>query len=116
MGTEDFAARKTVRVTTRGRTTGLPRTVSLWFVAEGPRAILVQHATRARANWYRNLAVHPAVTVDFGSGPIAAAAAPITDPARVRDVLARVRRKYWTAWLVQWLGRGATPVAAHITW
>ena len=111
-----FAAKKTVQLTTRGRKSGTPRTVPIWFVTAGPRTILVQHATSAPAQWYRNLVADGAVTVDFGGGPITAQATPITDPARIRDVLVEVRKKYWSAWLIQLLGRKATPLAAEIRW
>src|SRR6185295_17213230 len=94
-----FAARKIVRLTTRGRKSGAARTVAIWFVAVGPRTILVQHAASAPAQWYRNLVADGAVSLDFGDGAIAARATPITDPARVGNVLAQVRRKYWAAWL-----------------
>jgi deazaflavin-dependent oxidoreductase (nitroreductase family) len=111
-----FAGKRMVRLTTRGRKSGAPRTVPIWFVATGPRRILVQHATSAPANWYWNLVADGTVSVDFGDGPIAARATPITDAARVRDVLGQVRKKYWSAWLIQLLGRRATPRAAEITW
>src|SRR5262245_14189597 len=116
MSEADFAAKKTVRLTTRGRKSGAPRTVTIWFVADGPRRILVQHATAAAANWYHNLVKGPAVTIDFGNGPITARAMPITDPARIQQVLAAVRRKYWSAWLIQLLGRRSKPLAAEISW
>jgi deazaflavin-dependent oxidoreductase (nitroreductase family) len=112
----DLQRRKTLRLTTRGRTSGQPRTVTIWFVADGPRRVRVQHVAPKPAQWYRNLVAHPEVTVDFGDGPIAARAMPVTDPAAVRQVLAAVRRRYWTAPLIQWLGRKASPVAAEITW
>lgn len=111
-----FADKKTVRLTTRGRTSGQARPVTIWFVADGPRRILVQHVTSAPANWYRNLLKNPEVSLDFGEGSIEARAAPITDPQRVRQVLDAVRRKYWSAWLVQLLGRRDNAVAAEITW
>jgi deazaflavin-dependent oxidoreductase (nitroreductase family) len=111
-----FADKKTVRLTTRGRTSGQPRPVTIWFVADGPRRIFVQHVTRAPANWYRNLLRNPDVSLDFGDGPINARATPITDPQRIREVLAAVRRKYWSAWLVQLLGRKDNAVAAEISW
>ena len=79
MSGAEFADKKTVRLTTRGRSSGQPRTVTIWFVADGPRRILVQHVTRAPANWYRNLVKNPAVSLDFGDGPIDARATPITD-------------------------------------
>ena len=116
MSAGDFAARKTMRLTTRGRRSGAPRTVTVWFVGNGPRGVLVQHASSAPANWYRNLLADRAVSVDFGEGPIPARAIPLTDPARIQEVLALVRRKYWLAWVVQLLGRKATPLAAEITW
>ena len=116
MDTPEFAARKTMRLTTRGRKSGTPRTVTVWFVADGMRSVLVQHATKRPAYWYSNLVAHPAVSVDFGNGPIPAQATPISDPVRVQDVLARVRRKYWSAWLIQLIGKGARPVAAEINW
>jgi deazaflavin-dependent oxidoreductase (nitroreductase family) len=112
----DIAGGKTVRLTTRGRKTGAPRTVTIWFVADGPNRILVQHATAAAANWYRNLLADARVQVDFGDGVREARATPITDPRRIREVLALIRRKYWAAWLIQLLARRAEPVAAEITW
>ena len=116
MSAGEFAAKQTVRLTTRGRRSGEPRTVTIWFVANGPRSIVVQHARGTPANWYRNLLADPAVSVDFGAGPIPGRAVPLTDPHRVREVLALVRRKYWAAWLIQWLGRKTTALAAEITW
>ena len=116
MSDADFAAKKTVRLTARGRKSGTPRPVTIWFVADGPRRILVQHATGAAANWYHNLVKDPAVTVDFGDGPINARATPITDPERIQQVLAAVRRKYWAAWLIQLLGRRSKALAAEISW
>jgi deazaflavin-dependent oxidoreductase (nitroreductase family) len=116
MSDVDFAAQKTVRLTTRGRKSGAPRTVPIWFVADGPRRILVQHVTRSPANWYRNLLKDPAVSIDFGNGAISARATPITDRERIHQVLNAVRRKYWSAWLVQLLGNRAHAVAAEISW
>ena len=116
MGEADFAKRKTVRLTTRGRKSGQPRTVTIWFVADGPQRILVQHVTSAPAQWYRNLRGDPAVSLDFGAGPITAHATPIADKKRIREVIAAVRRKYWTAWLVQLFGDDTKAVAAEISW
>ena len=112
----DLARRKTVRLTTRGRKTGQPRTVTIWFVADGARRVQVQHVAGTVAQWYRNLLADPQVTLDFGDGPISAHARAITDPAQVQQVLAAIRRRYWTAPLIQWLGRKSTPVAAEISW
>lgn len=112
----DIATGKTVRLTTRGRKSGQPRTVTIWFVAAGPGRIRVQHVAPKPAQWYRNLQSTPAVTVDFGDGPIDARAIPIDDPTTIQQVVGDVRRKYWSARLIQWLGRKGSPVAAEISW
>lgn len=112
----DWQQRKNVRLTTRGRKSGQPRTVTIWFVADGAQKVRVQHVAGVPAQWYRNLLAHPEVTLDFGDGPISAKARALTDPAEVRQVLAAIRRRYWTAPLIQWLGRKAKPVAAEISW
>jgi deazaflavin-dependent oxidoreductase (nitroreductase family) len=109
-----FARKRTIGLTTRGRKSGRPRTVKVWFVVAGPRSIFVQHASSAPAQWHRNLVADPAVEVDFGGGPIAGRAKPLSDPQQIREVLRLVRRKYPFAWLIQLLGRKATPLAAEI--
>jgi len=114
MSADGWERKRTVRLTTRGRKSGQPRTVTIWFVPAGPRGIFVQHVSRQPAQWYSNLRRDPSVQLDFGSGAVDARARPIEEPDRVSDVLQMVRRKYWSAWLVQILGVGATPVAAEI--
>ena len=109
-----WEGKRTVRLTTRGRKSGQPRTVTIWFVEAGPGKIYVQHAGIRPANWYANLRANAAVELDFGSGALKAHAQPIAERERVRDVLAMMRRKYWTAWIIQLIGRRATPVAAEI--
>jgi hypothetical protein len=112
----DLDRHKTVRLTTRGRKSGEPRTVIIWFVADGPRRVRVQHVARHTGPVVPQLIADPEVTLDFGDGPIVAQARPITDRGRGPSVLASIRRRYWTAPLIQWFGRKATPVAAEITW
>lgn len=99
-----YAKRSTLRLTTRGRKSGEPRTATIWFVVVDPQTLAVQHVRGDDANWYRNLRKHPAVQIDFGDGPIAAHATPITDRAEINRVLAAIRKKYWLAYLLQALG------------
>ncbi|MFN8643157.1 MAG: nitroreductase/quinone reductase family protein [Candidatus Binatia bacterium] len=89
--------------------------MTIWFVADGPRRILVQHVAPKPAQWYRNLVADAEVRVDFGDGPIAARAEPITDPARIEAVLgisapATGPRRSSNGWA------NASPVAAEISW
>ena len=111
----NYANRKTITLTTKGRKTGQPRPVTIWFVVDAPDTILVQHASAPVANWYRNLEKDPNVTVDFGDGPQPGRAEPIRDADGVREVLAKIRAKHWIAGpLIQFMGRKAEKVAARI--
>lgn len=110
-----YARKKTIQLTTKGRKSGQPRTVTIWFVATAPREIVVQHASDPVAQWYRNLQQDPAVAVDFGDGPIQGRAEPIVDPAGIREVLQLVLRKHPIAGrVIQFMGRKAEKVAARI--
>lgn len=107
--------RRTIRLTTVGRRSGRMRTVTLWYVDDGPSSILVQHVAAQPAGWYANLLNNPNVWVDFGDGRLPGRAQPIRSPEEVREVLRRIRRKYPLAWLLQLRHRRAAPVAARIT-
>jgi len=56
-------------LTTRGRRTGLPRTLPLLYLADGDRVILVASQGGLPANplWYRNIQADPEVTVQVRS-------------------------------------------------
>ena len=110
-----YSKRSTVKLTTRGRKSGQARTVTIWFVVSGPRSIEVQHVSEPIAQWYRNLVADPAVSLDFGEGPIEGRATAIADPREIADVLNRIRRKHWLLGpLIQLRSGKATPVAARI--
>ena len=115
MTTDSVTRARTVQLTTRGRKSGQPRMVKIWFVVAGPHSIYVQHTNPKPADWYRNLAQDHAVTVDFGAGPIEGRATPISDPTKIQQILALVRRKYLAAWLFRLLGWGRAAVAAEVT-
>jgi deazaflavin-dependent oxidoreductase (nitroreductase family) len=110
-----YARRKTVRLTTVGRRSGQKRTVTIWFVVEGPASILVQHVAKKPANWYRNLAADPTVEIDFGDGPLPARAQILEDRREVDRVVSQIGKKYWSYRLIRLFGGGAdTAVAARI--
>ncbi len=111
-----YARRKSIELTTIGRRSHQPRAVTVWFVLDGPNSLLVQHVAAKPANWYRNLSANPEVTVDFGDGPLAAEARVIEDREQIREVVAKVGKKYWTYRVIRFFGGGADEaVAARIT-
>ena len=73
---EAVAGRQFAHVTTRGRRTGRPHTIEIWFAVSGDRAYLLSGGGD-RSDWVRNLRRDPAVLLRIGDG---------TWPARARLV------------------------------
>ena len=64
-------------LTTRGRTTGLARTVGLNYAREGDTVYVVSGF--GRTDWYRNLVADPAVRVQIGARRWRGLARPLSD-------------------------------------
>ena len=109
-----YAKGSTVKLTTTGRSSGKPRTVTIWFVVADARNVYVQHSSRAEAQWYKNLLKNPEVQMDFGDGPIGGRAHPVTDAAEIDRIKRLFRGKYLMAWVFQLLGWGRPPLVATI--
>jgi deazaflavin-dependent oxidoreductase (nitroreductase family) len=91
-------------LTTRGRRTGRPRRIEIWFVEHGGRHYVVAEG-RERAGWVRNLRVHPEVSFSLGDSsdrervvPARRARARVVDaarePALAQAVCAAMDAKY----------------------
>lgn len=103
-------------LTTRGRRTGRPHTIEIWFGMH-ERALYLLSGGREDADWVRNLIEEPAVTVRLGNDLLAARARVVQDPQE--DALARrlLAGKY-QGWregqpLSRW-ARTALPVAIEL--
>ena len=83
-------------LTTRGRVTGLPREIEIWFVAsEGNLYVLAEHFHRA--HWVRNIARDPRVRVRLAGREFRAAARaldPAADEGEWRTAQRLAREKY----------------------
>ena len=96
--------RGTLRITTRGRRTGRPHTVTVWFVVDGPTLYL--GTLNAKRDWVKNLARTPEVELDLGAVRLRGRARIVTDPTADAHVRALLARKYWMAWIGSWFGQG----------
>ena len=105
-------------VTTRGRRTGRPHTIEIWFGATGRRLYLLSGGGE-RSDWVRNIRADPTVTVRVGreGGSTPATARVVDDPQE--DALARrlLAAKYqgWSegARMSSW-ARTALPIALDL--
>jgi deazaflavin-dependent oxidoreductase (nitroreductase family) len=59
---QSVADQQVLRLTTIGRTTGLPREIEIWFVVSGERFYLFAETGEA-AGWVKNIRRNPKVTV-----------------------------------------------------
>ena len=107
-----LAATEFCYLTTRGRRTGSPHRIEIWFVGDAGGAYLLSDSDRA--DWYRNLVANPAVTLEIAGETRITTASPVDpdDPSNT-SVRAAMAAKYqagyaedldrWsqTAWLVR---------------
>ena len=99
-----LADQSLLHITTRGRRTGKPHTVPIWFVADDTTLYLA--TLNAKRDWVRNVRKTPDVTLALGRLRVRGRASVVTDPVlegRIRDLLAR---KYWMAWIGSWFRMG----------
>lgn len=73
-------------LTTTGRVSGKERVTPLQY-EEIDGEIYVGSARGVRADWYRNIAANPQVTVRYKGRHFAGLAEPTTDPERIADFL-----------------------------
>jgi deazaflavin-dependent oxidoreductase (nitroreductase family) len=106
-------------LTTRGRVTGRPHEIEIWFAldTELPMTLYLMAGGGDGSDWVRNLRAEPAVTVRVGDTTYEARAR-VVDPESEEDERARtlVHDKFaprYSGDLTEWRGR-ALPVAIDI--
>lgn len=104
-------------LTTRGRVTGRPHKIEIWFGLSGRTLYMLSgNGPRQRADWVRNLMKTPEVNVQIGDGEFPGRGRVVHDAEE--DTLARrlLLEKYeqtYSGDLTEW-GRTALPVAVDL--
>ena len=80
-------------LTTRGRVSGRPHEIEIWFTAHGDTLYMLAGAGD-RSDWVRNLRAEPAVTVRVRDTTYDATARVIQDPTEARRARTVVFQKY----------------------
>jgi deazaflavin-dependent oxidoreductase (nitroreductase family) len=94
-----------VRLTTIGRSSGKPRSVTIWFVRD-QNHLYVQSGKDGKTNWYRNILANPEVSLEIDSVQLTGRAVPIDDETETRRIHDLFRSKYLTARVMGWFGGG----------
>ena len=82
-----------IELTVTGRNSGRESSRPVWFVQEGETLNLLPVRGSA-SQWYRNVVKTPSVRLATRGEAVGANATPITDAAKVRDVVEKFRAKY----------------------
>jgi deazaflavin-dependent oxidoreductase (nitroreductase family) len=82
-----------VELTVTGRTSGREISIPVWFVREGDTLYLVP-VNGSDSDWYKNMRKRPPIRLSEGSADLSARATPITEPAKVEQILDKFRAKY----------------------
>jgi len=95
---------KTVRLVTRGRRSGQPRQVTIWFaVVDGTIGLGTLNEDR---NWVKNARRAGEVELVFAGGRLRGRFADVTDPERHLEIRSAMARKYLPARIASWFGIG----------
>lgn len=94
----------TLELTTTGRKSGQPRTVTIWFVVGDH--LYVQSGRDGKTDWYQNIRKTPAVTVKIGEQQWKGQARPVADAAESERVHQLFKEKYLTSRIMSWFGGG----------
>lgn len=98
------AREKTVTLITRGRRTGIPRRVTIWFVVDGDTIGL--GTLNEDRNWVKNARGAGEVELELAAGRLAGRFADITDAGEHSIVRGLIAKKYWPARIASWFGIG----------
>ena len=82
-----------IELTVTGRTSGREISNPLWFVREGEKLYLVP-VRGSDADWYKNVLKTPTIRLAAGGAQLSARASPISDAAKVDQVLDTFRARY----------------------
>jgi deazaflavin-dependent oxidoreductase (nitroreductase family) len=82
-----------IQLTVTGRTSGREISNPVWFVQEGEQLYLVP-VRGSDGDWYKNVLKTPTIRLGAEGAELRTNATPITDSAKVDDVLDQFRAKY----------------------
>jgi deazaflavin-dependent oxidoreductase (nitroreductase family) len=80
-------------LTTKGRVTGRPHRIEIWFAIDGPTLYMLSGGGD-RSDWVRNLRREPEVSVEIGTGTFAGRARVVEDDAEDGRARQLVHDKY----------------------
>ncbi|HSD09579.1 MAG TPA: pyridoxamine 5'-phosphate oxidase family protein [Candidatus Binatia bacterium] len=100
---ESLKQRSTCRITTRGRRTGRPHAVTIWF-AVGDDGRIYLATLKMRRDWPKNVAANPDVLLEIADLRLNGRAEQVREQSERTRIESLMAAKYWAAWIGSWLG------------
>jgi hypothetical protein len=82
-----------IDLTVTGRVSNRKTTRPVWFVHDNSKIYLLP-VKGSGTEWYKNVLKNPTITLSADGKAVTAKIEPITDPARVNEVVEKFRAKY----------------------
>ena len=82
-----------IEITVTGRASGRKISNPVWFVQEGDKLYLLP-VKGSDSDWYKNVLKTPTMRLTTNGHELIAAVRPITDEAKVRDIVEKFEGKY----------------------
>ena len=90
---ELLRSRCVLRLTTRGRRSGKPRTTSVSFMPVDDYFVIFAGFRGVNANWYRNIRANPSVLIKVGRREMPAQARLVEDPQRRSELMRQMQAR-----------------------
>jgi hypothetical protein len=103
-----------IEITVTGRTSGRQITIPVWFVQEGG-AIYLLPVRGPDSDWYKNLVKNPTIRLAVDGAEYSTRVTPITEPARVSDIVNKFRAKYGSRDVAAYYSRPEIAVEVPLT-
>lgn len=100
---ERLAQTSNCRITTRGRRTGKPHSVTIWF-AVGEDGTVCLGTLRLDRDWPKNVEKHPEVEIALGDLKLRGEARLVTEEPKRSRIEGLLRRKYLVSRIAGWFG------------
>ena len=98
------------RLTTRGRKSGQPRRVTIWYAYE--EGVVYLTGGSADPHWCRNIRACPDVELEIGGLTLSGRAEVVDDDGAADDIRQRFAKRYFAARIARMLGTGYTDSTA----
>jgi deazaflavin-dependent oxidoreductase (nitroreductase family) len=96
-----IATKLTCRLTHRGRKSGRPFEVTIWFLVDADTLYLT--TMNMKRQWTQNVQVNRDVAIRIGPETFVGEASVITEPSEMARVVGLLKKKYWFSRPYLWL-------------